>query len=331
MIRKMTIALWLFLIPAVVVSQDPQFSQYYSNPLELNPAFTGSTDQYRFVANYRNQWPELPRSFVTYNASFDAFLSDIRSGLGLKLTHDRAGSGALSYTNASGLFAYLFRIHRDIYVKPGMQFGVYQRAVDQDRLKFGDQLIRGGNRSSFERFPADKKTYFDFSSGIIIYSANLFLGFSAHHLNEPNESLLGENASLPTRYSLHGGGRLVLRQNHRDEVMRAIRGTFQLRKQNESTQLDLGAYVEFNPIVFGAWYRGIDWSGSTDRYYENRDAIIATVGVMLPQVRIGYSYDITISQLFGNTGGAHEIAFVAEFVNPKPKKRVWRIVPCPKF
>ena len=38
-------------------AQDPHFSQFFSSPLTLNPAFTGKFDgAVRFIGDYRNQW-----------------------------------------------------------------------------------------------------------------------------------------------------------------------------------------------------------------------------------------------------------------------------------
>ncbi|MFT5922039.1 MAG: hypothetical protein ACI8TS_001371, partial [Flavobacteriales bacterium] len=38
-------------------AQDPEFTQFYANPLYLNPAFAGTARCPRLVMNYRNQWP----------------------------------------------------------------------------------------------------------------------------------------------------------------------------------------------------------------------------------------------------------------------------------
>ena len=73
MIKKYT----MFLIVLIsgycdyIYAQDPQFSQFYASPLYLNPALTGSVKCPRATLNYRNQWPALGSTYVTYIASFD--------------------------------------------------------------------------------------------------------------------------------------------------------------------------------------------------------------------------------------------------------------------
>ena len=53
--------------------QDPQFSQFYANPMYLSPSFAGSTNGTRAVLNFRDQWPAIPGSFITYSASVDHY------------------------------------------------------------------------------------------------------------------------------------------------------------------------------------------------------------------------------------------------------------------
>ncbi|MFQ3327045.1 MAG: hypothetical protein ACI8YC_001686, partial [Salibacteraceae bacterium] len=67
---------WCGLMSAVEYgySQDPIYSQFYSNPLYLNPALAGVERCPRFVMNYRNQWPGISSgggNYVTYSASYD--------------------------------------------------------------------------------------------------------------------------------------------------------------------------------------------------------------------------------------------------------------------
>ena len=54
------------------IAQDPHFSQFFSSPMTLNPAFTGKFNgQVRAAANYRNQWPTINRAYETGTVSID--------------------------------------------------------------------------------------------------------------------------------------------------------------------------------------------------------------------------------------------------------------------
>ncbi|EMR01654.1 type IX secretion system membrane protein PorP/SprF [Cesiribacter andamanensis] len=49
----------LLLTSTPLFAQDPQFSQYYANPLYLNPALTGNGSAGRVGVNFRQQWPSI--------------------------------------------------------------------------------------------------------------------------------------------------------------------------------------------------------------------------------------------------------------------------------
>ena len=55
-------------------AQDVAFSQFYANQLYLNPALAGSARCPRVTLNYRNQWPGIPSTYVTYSASYDQYV-----------------------------------------------------------------------------------------------------------------------------------------------------------------------------------------------------------------------------------------------------------------
>jgi len=315
----------------VLFSQDPQFSQFYAAPTYMNPAFAGSTSQGRLILNYRNQWPQVPGAFISYSASFDYYLPDINSGVGLILVHDKAGSGALNYTNAGGLYAYEFRVSKKVVIKPGLQFSLYKRGVDVNKLLFSDQIARGAGRTTAEFVNNSFVTKFDFASGVLVYSSNFWFGFAGHHIDQLNESLLGQTAALPTKWSVHGGGRYVFRYDRDGQVRKAIWGAFNLKQQNQFRQMDFGVYTEFFPVVFGVWYRGLPVGNNTASYHKNTDAVTILLGTKIQQLQIGYSYDLTLSRLIGNTGGSHEISVMYEFVDPRPKKHKMRVIPCPQF
>ena len=69
-ITKILIALSALVFTTETASaQDPAFSQFYANPLYLNPAFAGTNICPRVNLNYRDQWPGY-RKNLCYNFCF---------------------------------------------------------------------------------------------------------------------------------------------------------------------------------------------------------------------------------------------------------------------
>ena len=94
-------------------AQDPIFTQFYANPLYLNPALAGASMCPRVNLNYRNEWPGIDgTTYATYSASYDQHIEALSGGLGLLITHDNAGQGTLSTTNVSGMYSFLLPVSR---------------------------------------------------------------------------------------------------------------------------------------------------------------------------------------------------------------------------
>jgi hypothetical protein len=86
-----------------------------------------------------------------------------------------------------------------------------------------------------------------------------------------------------------------------------------------------------DPLVFGLWYRGLPLIKSYSEGYSNHESVILLVGLdYKDRFRIGYSYDITISQLSMSSGGSHEISVIFEWPGYSKKSRLRRVA-CPKF
>ena len=138
---------------------------------------------------------------------------------------------------------------------------------------------------------------------------------------------------MPMKFSMHGGWRTTFRTPVIREHPQNLVLAFNYRMQDKYDQLDIGGYFERDPFYVGLWYRGIPLLKRYEPGYGNNDAIAAMVGVIVNDLRIGYSYDITISRLAGQSAGAHEITLGYELA-AKHKKRSAakrRIVPCAKF
>src|SRR3954470_13349403 len=133
MARKLILLLTnLFIIGILqdLKAQDPQFTQFYANPLYLNPAFAGTARCPRICLNYRNQWPNLSGTYVTYSASYDQHVDVMAGGIGLLVTTDDQARGTLKTTTASFMYSYHLPVNREFSLKMGLQATYFQKTLD---------------------------------------------------------------------------------------------------------------------------------------------------------------------------------------------------------
>lgn len=327
-----------------IQAQDVQFSQFYSAPLYLNPAFTGSTKFTRVGSNYRSQWPALQANFITIAAYADIYIDDKNSGVGFLIQTDKEGLAGLRSTNFSGFYAYQLSISKDYTIRVGASGGYVLRDINFSNLTFGDQYDANGFISgpTAEQFDTGaQKGYFDMTLGALLYSQNAWLGVSNSHTTQPNQSLIGQESRLPMKWSVHGGYKFFLRSGvidhgaYAETQERSLAPTFQYKRQGRFNQLDLGLYFTFEPIVIGAWYRGFPFTKVSD--FTNNEAIVFLLGYSKKNkdniLNIGYSYDVTISKLGASSGGAHEFSISYAWFTGDPRKppKNVRLIPCPDF
>ncbi|MBT5147547.1 MAG: PorP/SprF family type IX secretion system membrane protein, partial [Flavobacteriales bacterium] len=126
--------------PNEVHAQDAEFTQYYANPLFLNPAFAGGNRDPRLVMSYRNQWPAMSGSYVTQAVSYDQHVKSIQGGLGLTVMSDQAGQNTLKTTRITGMYAYQQNLTRKISLRAALEASYFQKSLDWSNLTFGDMI-----------------------------------------------------------------------------------------------------------------------------------------------------------------------------------------------
>jgi type IX secretion system PorP/SprF family membrane protein len=302
-----------------VYAQDPQFTQFYANPLYLNPAFAGSARCPRICMNFRDEWPAIPGTFVTYSASYDQHVDDLAGGIGLLVTEDQAGQATLTTTNVSLMYAYQLNVTRTFTISAGFQATYHEKSVDQSKLNFGDMIDprRGFVYQTSELLTRTSVGVPDFSAGLLGYGKNVFVGFSADHLTQPDESFVSSPSPLPIKYTVHAGAMIPVNNHAIEDEQIIISPNVLYQQQQDFQQLDLGFYVIKGPIVGGLWYR-------------NQDAVIALIGFQKKFIKMGYSYDVTISKLTEATAGSHEVSLILQF-GCRPRVRRFRTISCPSF
>lgn len=313
--------------------QDPQFTQFYANPLYLAPSFAGATESDRITAAYRNQWPELVSGvFVTYSFSYDHFFENFNSGVGVLLMKDVAGTGDLGITNAGLQYSYDITVTKEVHLRPGIHFNYTQQGLNFSKLTWNDELANpdGG---TIEQEPSASKPDVDFAASLLGYGDRWWAGFAVDHMLRPNYGLYNNDVRWPVKFSMFGGYQIVKRSKLQNPIDETVSLAFYFRHQYIYTQLDMGLYWYKAPLMVGLWYRGIPFLKGEEGQYQKDprgDALAFLVGYKMDQLRVGYSYDFTISNLVSSTGGAHEIVVTWEFKTTRQKKRA-RMIPCPEF
>src|ERR1700743_2306155 len=197
---KLIIIALLLQIGVVIQSTaqvDPHFSQYYANPLWLNPALTGVINgDSRLNANYKNQWADINNAYETGALSADFRTTD-RMGLGFSIMDQSSGGHTFNYLSAYGSFGYNITVSQDgnQRINFGLQAGIINRSFDLSKLQFGSQYnpVSGFDPgvTSFENFSSTNTTVFDANAGIFYYNGNPlstmnpFFGVSVYHLSRP--------------------------------------------------------------------------------------------------------------------------------------------------
>ena len=325
----------IILIPVLLLkglnAQEVHFSQFFAAPLYLSPSLAGATEGSRVAFNFRDQWPKIPNTFISTAFSFDHNFKNMKSGLGILIFADQAGDGDLGLMNSGLVYSYEINVTENFYIRPGLNFQYARTGVNIAKLYTIKNISQNGQTTGSASEKAyDYIQYFDLTFSAIGYTKLYWGGITLDHLFKPDEALItsGSQSRLPIKLSIYGGGRLVMKENFHTKHEESITGVFLYRKQQSSTQLDIGLYWTRTPIVVGLYYRGLPFG----KELKGSDALVFLAGYKIEDLTIGYSYDYTISILAGASGGAHEISVVYVFnKTPRIKKKKWSPVPCPEF
>ncbi len=336
--KKSYLILLTILLAGTLKAQDPHFSQFFSSPLTLNPAFTGKFDGlWRLAANHRDQWPSIPKAYVTTSASIDFPILQTRIpegdvfGLGISGVSDASADNALKLNYGSLSMSYHKAVDENGYNTIGAGFqGTYSSTnLDLTKLTFEDELRQNGfAQGTSQDIPivlanGNKQNYFDLNAGLLFSGStngenNYYLGTSVYHINRPKVNYTDKSWYLSGRVTVHAGGTFPL-----SDVV-AVNASVIHQIQNKASETTLGAALSLNAngdnsnptnVYIGSWVR-------------LKDAIIPYIGLEVNGLRIGASYDINTSSLkaaTGSRGGSEfSIIYIKRPAGPKG-------IPCPRF
>ena len=308
-------------------AQDPAFTQFYGNPLYLNPAMAGSANCPRISMNHRNQWPSSKGAFISNSISIDKNVEALHGGVGLQVLNDIQGEGALTNTQVSAMYSYQLQASRKLTVLTGVQATYQQRALDKTKLHFGDEIDPNygfvfPTQENVEQF-ADNVSYTDISIGMMAFTKKYFAGFAMHHITEPDDAFI-TTSYLPRKLTFHAGANFAVgRSKNMGLVMDGpfVTPNVLYMTQNGAEQLNVGMSLTNNSFSGGLYFRN---------NFSNADAVLIVLGYEANGMRLGYSYDYTVSQLAGASGGAHEVSLTVQLACRDKRKKL-KAIKCPKF
>jgi type IX secretion system PorP/SprF family membrane protein len=303
-----TVCLGGLLYGGVFGQQDAGFTQYFFNPLFINPGYAGTREAISGTLVYRNQWAGMDGSPVSQSFNIHGQVPNSKVGLGLQIYNDEAGP--IKNTGVQATYAYHIPIG-----KCKLALGL-SGSLDDLRVLGSKIVIDDKSDASFTN---NTETYLvpDAAFGLYLYRTRFYTGLSATHLLQPRFGRPDANVSNPARfyrnYYLTAGYVFKLSETLDLRPSLLLKGV-----ENAPMAADIDAALIFCEKFFvGLGYRvskRINMNGTDNM-------LVAMLEYEVNhKFRIGYSYDYYLNQSGNyNSAGTHEIMLGWDFDVSKTK------------
>ena len=314
----------------VSYSQDIHFSHVNRQPIYQNPANSGLFDgDYRFTANYKDQWRQVSVPFSTVALAMDSKWKKKALNYSILLFHDQVGDGKFQTLELMGALGKTIQLDIDSIhtLSSALQFGLNYRTLDPTKFYFDNQFNGVNfdpNLPTNEVLNNNSKANFNVSAGIV-YQWNkskdekLTAGLSAHNLNRPDQSFYGEPLKRDIRASIFGI------YDYRLNYDLAVIPGLSFNIQGKYHELIPGAQVRYYLVDRLGEYKALDGG----IWFRSKDAIIIRAGIAINNWSFAMSYDTNISKLIpaSNARGGLELSAHYILKRFKPASIKHRICP----
>jgi len=265
--------------------QDPQYTQYMYNTININPAYAGSREALSVFALHRTQWVGLDGAPVTNTISINSPINNTNLGIGLSIVNDRIGPSDENTFSAD--VSYTVRTSETYKLSFGLKATANLLNVDYTRLNRQDVTDRAFETNISNQFSPNV------GAGVYFHSDKAYVGLSVPNFLETDH--FDDNQYATAKEKMHyyfmGGYVFDLNPNLKFKpafLSKAVVGA--------PLQLDVTANFMFNEkFVLGAAWR---WDA----------AVSALAGFHISdRWFIGYSYDADTTKLSNYNSGSHEI------------------------
>lgn len=270
--------------------QEPQYTQYMYNMAIINPAYATETPAILNLGTlYRKQWVGTEGAPKTLS-----FFGHTPVGknieAGLSIVSDDIGEGRKKENNFSANVAYVLKINEKHRLSFGMNAGLTSFKTNFSEFRLGDtaqDIAFSENINS---------TFANIGAGLFYFTDQYYLGLSASnflsatHLQKKND-LYSIKTQTTSHFYLTGGYVYQISSAFKIKPSFMVKTT-----ENAPITLDLSANILFNERFE---------LGVSHRF---NDSVSALVNIeVVPNLRVGYSYDYGTSRLSQFNSGSHEI------------------------
>lgn len=286
--------------------QEMHFSQLSQTQSFSNPAFTGIAFGPRVLLQYRNQYPAIGQSvnsgYSTYYASYDQFLKNANSGIGVQVIGDKFGDGIFSRYQLVGQYAYQARFDEYKALRIGLSASANLQQLDRSQLRFFDQIdpFLGFDANLTTQESIDdrfSKSYINVNAGLLYFTNSLYAGLSVRNLM-PKANFLSQSDGMlqDMTASAQFGGNIWINEYERTALFPYL-----------LIDRQYGQYKAVGNVLYQYKLMNLGLGG---RYSSGGlESIILMMGFNLQKFRLSYSYDIHTGGMAGYSGGSHEIGF----------------------
>ncbi len=302
--RRLTLGIWIFLIPLHVCGQLYTISDHYvHNALAINPAYSGSQDALSTTILYRNYWVGFEGSPKTVSLAIHTPLNNERVGLGFFIVNDNIGVS--NETSFIGNYAYRIDLG---YGKLafGLGFGLTFTSTAWNKLDAqdaDDELLTDNFSNAVVP---------NFSTGIYYTTKKYFIGLSvplflSHVYDSKTDKYSIRNDFTEYNYFCNAGYIIDL-----DPNIKFFPSLLVKYHQGNATQIDINSQVIIKNRV---------WLGIS---YRSKNILVGMLQCQINnQLRIAYSYGFSIGKIGQYNNGSHEIMlnyvfnYAAEVAGPR--------------
>jgi len=287
--RIFSILLLLLVGLPVLAQQDPATSHYMFNTLTYNPGIAGISGLICATAISRQQWTGFlgaPKTTI-FNVNSPLPIFNRNSGAGLSIQSDNLGFD--KNINLTGSYSYHLSVGSG-KLGIGVSLGMLNKNLDPTW-----KIPSGGEHtpvSGDNLIPENKESHVALDAGVgLYYNANdYYVAFSITHINQPKIKYIKADTYVSRHYYATAGYTIQL-ANPAFEVVPSVLTV----SDGKVMQFSVNSLVRYNKKV---------WGGVS---YRAGDALIGMVGLELYNgLRLGYSYDFTLSDIRRSSDGSHE-------------------------